>query len=203
MKYDYVFKIILIGDANVGKTTIIHSFTENKVDLMNMPTIGVEYIPKVIRLQDGTKVKLAIWDTAGQERYRSIIRSYFRDVVGVIVVYDITHKQTFDHVSHWIELSNTECHVTPTICVVGNKLDLAPYRMVPDKINTFEMWHEITAIQNDPKQISAIFTDMAEAIYKKIQTGELDLAKTAAETRTTLQLEKKTKSFPGKKKCCL
>ncbi|KAK8550864.1 hypothetical protein V6N12_039547 [Hibiscus sabdariffa] len=96
-EYDYLFKIVLIGDSGVGKSNILSRFTRNEFCLDSKSTIGVEFATRTLQVE-GKTVKAQIWDTAGQERYRAITSAYYRGAVGALLVYDITKRQTFDNV---------------------------------------------------------------------------------------------------------
>lgn len=89
--YDFLFKIVLIGDSGVGKTNLLSRFTKNEFNLESKPTIGVEFATKTINI-DGKNIKAQIWDTAGQERYRAITNAYYRGAVGALTLYDITRE---------------------------------------------------------------------------------------------------------------
>ncbi|OON22933.1 Ras family protein, partial [Opisthorchis viverrini] len=122
-QFSYLFKFLIIGTAGAGKTCILRRYTERKF-IGNMPhTIGAEFGSKIISV-DGTAVKIQIWDTAGQERFRSMARSYYHDAVGALLVYDITNRDSFNALSHW--LSDVRQLAAPEVVVilVGNKLDL-------------------------------------------------------------------------------
>ena len=93
----YLFKIIIIGDAGVGKSNILIRYTQNEFDSSMKPTIGIEFSSKTIKI-DQKKVKLQIWDTAGQERYKAVAKQYYKGAVGVMIVYDITKKKSFESV---------------------------------------------------------------------------------------------------------
>ncbi|KAK8601630.1 hypothetical protein V6N12_051459 [Hibiscus sabdariffa] len=101
-EYDYLFKIVLIGDSGVGKSNILSRFTRNEFCLESKSTIGVEFATRTLQVE-GKTVKAQIWDTAGQERYRAITSAYYRGAVGALIVYDITKRQSFDNVQrkHW------------------------------------------------------------------------------------------------------
>ena len=101
--YDYLFKIVLIGDSGVGKSNLLSRFVKNEFNLESKATIGVEFAPKTLLLDNGQIVKAQIWDTAGQERYRAITSTYYRGAVGALVVYDITKTKTFESVERWLE----------------------------------------------------------------------------------------------------
>uniref|UniRef100_A0A7N0SY52 Uncharacterized protein n=1 Tax=Kalanchoe fedtschenkoi TaxID=63787 RepID=A0A7N0SY52_KALFE len=121
--YDYLFKLVLIGDSGVGKSNLLSRFTKNEFNLESKSTIGVEFATRSLNV-DGKIIKAQIWDTAGQERYRAITSAYYRGAVGALLVYDVTRRATFENVERWLnELRN---HTDPNIVVmlVGNKSDL-------------------------------------------------------------------------------
>ncbi|MES1922027.1 Ras-related protein Rab2BV [Bonamia ostreae] len=101
-EYDYLYKIVLIGDSGVGKTNIISRFHHNEFSKEFKTTIGVEFSSKTVQL-NGKKIKAQIWDTAGQERYRAITAAYYRGAKGAFIVFDISSKQSFDNVAKWHE----------------------------------------------------------------------------------------------------
>merc|ERR1711937_229443 len=101
--FDYLFKVVLIGDSAVGKSQLLSRFTRNEFMLQSKSTIGVEFATRSIQV-DGKTVKAQIWDTAGQERYRAITSAYYRGAVGALLVYDIAKESTFDNVKNmWLE----------------------------------------------------------------------------------------------------
>lgn len=122
-EYDYLFKLVLIGDSGVGKSNLLSRFTRNEFNLESKSTIGVEFATKSLTV-DGKVIKAQIWDTAGQERYRAITSAYYRGAVGALLVYDVTRHITFDNVSRW--LKELRDHTDPNIVVmlIGNKSDL-------------------------------------------------------------------------------
>ena len=127
---DYVFKIILIGDTGCGKSCILYHFIEGRRRQgASKYTIGVEYGSRVVTVA-GKQLKLKIWDTAGHERFRSVTHSYYRDTQGAVVVYDITERDTYEHLLYWCNDARTLGD--PDICVViaGNKLDRRADRRV-------------------------------------------------------------------------
>ena len=97
-EYDYLFKLLLIGNSSVGKSSLLFRFVENVWDDSFVPTIGVDFKLKTLEV-NGKKVKLQIWDTAGQERFKNITASYYRGGNGVLVVYDITERESFDNLT--------------------------------------------------------------------------------------------------------
>ncbi|XP_077252248.1 ras-related protein RIC2 [Tasmannia lanceolata] len=121
--YDYLFKLVLIGDSGVGKSNLLSRFTRNEFSLESKSTIGVEFATRSLNV-DGKVIKAQIWDTAGQERYRAITSAYYRGAVGALLVYDVTRHSTFENVERW--LKELRDHTDPNIVVmlIGNKSDL-------------------------------------------------------------------------------
>ncbi|XP_050384438.1 ras-related protein Rab11D [Argentina anserina] len=122
-EYDYLFKLVLIGDSGVGKSNLLSRFTRNEFNLESKSTIGVEFATKTLSVDDKV-IKAQIWDTAGQERYRAITSAYYRGAVGALLVYDVTRHATFENVARW--LKELRDHTDPNIVVmlIGNKSDL-------------------------------------------------------------------------------
>ncbi|KAA8526256.1 hypothetical protein F0562_008541 [Nyssa sinensis] len=129
-EYDYLFKLVLIGDSGVGKSNLLSRFTRNEFNLESKSTIGVEFATRSLNI-DGKVIKAQIWDTAGQERYRAITSAYYRGAVGALLVYDVTRHVTFENVRRW--LKELRDHTDPNIVVmlIGNKSDLRHLVAVP------------------------------------------------------------------------
>ena len=128
-EYDYLFKIVLIGDSGVGKSNILSRFTKNEFNLESKTTIGVEFATKSI-ISDNKIIKAQIWDTAGQERYRAITNAYYRGAVGALLVYDITKPFTFENVEKWLKELREHAEPHIVVMLVGNKSDLKNLRAV-------------------------------------------------------------------------
>lgn len=127
--YDYLFKVVLIGDSGVGKSNLLSRFTRNEFNLDSKSTIGVEFATKSIKVEAKT-VKAQIWDTAGQERYRAITSAYYRGAVGALLVYDISKQVTFENVERWLKELRDHAEPNIVIMLVGNKSDLKHKRAV-------------------------------------------------------------------------
>lgn len=127
--YDYLFKIILIGDSGVGKSCILIRFSDDKYRETYISTIGVDFKIKTIE-HDHKIIKLQIWDTAGQERFRNITSSYYRGSHGIIIVFDLTDKESFENIQDWIREINKYAFEGVSKIIVGNKSDLYDRRMV-------------------------------------------------------------------------
>ncbi|KZV15220.1 hypothetical protein F511_28569 [Dorcoceras hygrometricum] len=128
--YDLSFKILLIGDSAVGKSSLLVSFISNVVDDL-APTIGVDFKIKFLTV-GGKRLKLTIWDTAGQERFRTLTSSYYRGAQGIILVYDVTRRDTFTNLSD-VWAKELELYSTDENCIkmlVGNKVDIGSDQVV-------------------------------------------------------------------------
>ncbi|KFM10301.1 Ras-related protein Rab-25, partial [Aptenodytes forsteri] len=135
--YNFVFKVVLIGESGVGKTNLLSRFTRNEFNHdsrttigVDRTTIGVEFSTRTILVGDAV-VKAQIWDTAGLERYRAITSAYYRGAVGALVVFDITKHQTYDVVDRWLKELYDHAEASIVVMLVGNKTDLAQAREVP------------------------------------------------------------------------
>jgi len=125
--YAYLFKYIIIGDTGVGKSCLLLQFTDKRFQPVHDLTIGVEFGARMVTI-DGKQIKLQIWDTAGQESFRSITRSYYRGAAGALLVYDITRRETFNHLTTWLEDARQHSNSNMTIMLIGNKSDLESRR---------------------------------------------------------------------------
>nr|CAD1834314.1 unnamed protein product [Ananas comosus var. bracteatus] len=130
--YDYLFKVVLIGDSGVGKSNLLSRFTRNEFSLESKSTIGVEFATRSIHVDDKV-VKAQIWDTAGQERYRAVTSAYYRGAVGALVVYDVTRHITFENVERWLKELRDHTDANIVIMLVGNKRTCAIYGPCPPR----------------------------------------------------------------------
>jgi Ras-related protein Rab-1A len=128
--YDYLFKLLLIGDSGVGKSCLLLRFADDVFSETYISTIGVDFKIRTIEL-DGKVVKLQIWDTAGQERFRTITSSYYRGAHGIIIVYDVTDQGSYNSVKSWLEEIRLYADTKVNRLLVGNKCDLEAKRAVP------------------------------------------------------------------------
>jgi len=126
--YDHLFKLLIIGDSGVGKSSLLVRFADNQFSGNYITTIGVDFKIRTIEL-NGERVKLQIWDTAGQERFRTITSTYYRGTHGVIVVYDVASGDSFANVKRWLHEINQNCDEVSRI-LVGNKCDDPDRRVV-------------------------------------------------------------------------
>lgn len=127
--FDFLFKIILIGDSNVGKTCLVQSFKSGLFSERQQNTIGVDFTVRTLSI-DGRRVKMQVWDTAGQERFRTITQSYYRSAHGAMITYDISRRDTFDSVERWLHELQRFGAANLVTALIGNKRDLEAERQV-------------------------------------------------------------------------
>jgi len=186
---DYIFKYILLGDASVGKSNILLRYTKNQFCGEMNPTLGFEFFSKDISCGD-KKVKLQLWDTAGQERFRSLTKQYYKNIKGIVLVYDITKPKSFENLSKWISECATNLGESnlPPVVVVGNKKDLTDERIITrEKAQEFATekgyyFFETSAKDNSDMSIEQVFDLLTKRIVDENEN-----------------IEKTTKLNPGEK----
>lgn len=161
--YKFLFKVVLVGNAGVGKTCLVRRFTQGLFPPGQGATIGVDFLIKTIEV-DGEKVKLQIWDTAGQERFRSITQSYYRSAHALVLVYDISTRSTFECVPVWIREIEQYANPRALLALVGNKVDRED-REVPTHVgeefaNTYDMFFLETSAK-EADNVEKLFTEIA------------------------------------------
>jgi len=198
--YDHLFKLLIIGDSGVGKSSLLLRFADNTFSGNYITTIGVDFKIRTIEV-DGDKVKLQIWDTAGQERFRTITSTYYRGTHGVIVVYDVTSGESFANVKRWLHEIEQNCDVVNRI-LVGNKND-APDRKVvlTEDAQRFADQMGIQLFETSAKENINV-----EEMFNAITRLVLRMKKEQKEKQhqqdhdTTVNLQKSKKQ--SKRKCC-
>ena len=203
-KIKIAFKLLLMGDSQVGKTSLLLNYTEHIFPEEHIATIGVEYKDKYI-IKDNYNIRLQIWDTAGQERFRSITKSIYRNANGVLFVYDITNKESFANIKNWIkDLQNVGNDIKGII--VGNKIDLDPERII-DKKDLEEMAnkYQMPFIETSAKQntfVNDAFNLIIDELLKD-RTEEQIVEMFSRKTKSDLSVTtKKTNEKMKKNGCC-
>lgn len=188
-EYDFLFKVVLIGDSGVGKSNLLSRFTRNEFNLESRSTIGVEFATRSITV-DGKTIKAQIWDTAGQERYRAITSAYYRGAVGALLVYDIAKHLTYENVERWLKELRDHADTNIVIMLVGNKADLRHLRAVPqDEANSFAEKNNLSFIETsalDSSNVEKAFTTILTDIYRIVSQKQLD-----AKSETSLKQDSK------------
>ncbi|KAI3385659.1 hypothetical protein SNEBB_004709 [Seison nebaliae] len=176
--YSYIFKYIIIGDMGVGKSCLLHQFTERKFMDDCPHTIGVEFGTRIIDVTN-KKIKLQIWDTAGQERFRAVTRSYYRGAAGALMVYDISRRQTFTHLNNWLSDAKLLTNPNTVMILIGNKADLEEHRDVTyEEAKKFADENNLLFIETSAltgENVEEAFLKTAQDIYKNVQNGVLDI----------------------------
>ena len=185
--YDYLFKLLLIGDSGVGKSCLLLRFADDTYTESYISTIGVDFKIRTIDL-DGKQIKLQIWDTAGQERFRTITSSYYRGAHGIIIVYDVTDDESFNNVKQWLHEIARYANEDVNKLLVGNKSDLANKRAVTtEQGKELAETNSIAFLETSAKRstnVEQAFTTMAEQIRKRIPTA--GAPKTTADTKVKI-----------------
>jgi Ras-related protein Rab-1A len=127
--YDYIFKVLLLGDSSVGKTCFLLRFSDDTFTDNHISTIGLDYRLKMVSVNESV-IKLQIWDTAGQDRFRAITKNYYKGAHGIILLYDVTNTQSFNNIKNWISQIKENTTEKVKICLVGNKCDMDGNRKI-------------------------------------------------------------------------
>lgn len=206
MSYSYLFKYIIIGDTGVGKSCLLLQFTDKRFQPVHDLTIGVEFGARLITI-DNQQIKLQIWDTAGQESFRSITRSYYRDAAGALLVYDITRRDSFLHLTRWLEEARQNGNPNMTVMLIGNKSDLEHRRAVSTKEGeAFAQQNGLVFLETSAKTASNVesaFLKTAECVYSKIKEGIYDPSREGNGVKLGVMASSGTpKASSAKAGCC-
>ena len=127
---EITYKVLLLGDSSVGKTCFLKRYIDNTFQDAYLSTIGFDFKFKNVTLKDGKKVKVQLWDTAGQERFRTIAKSYYKGAHGIVLIYDVTSKRTYENIRKWLNQIKEEASNRISIILVANKIDCEGEREV-------------------------------------------------------------------------
>ncbi|KAL2143293.1 hypothetical protein VTI28DRAFT_10600 [Corynascus sepedonium] len=175
-EYDFLFKVVLIGDSGVGKSNLLSRFTRNEFNLDSKSTIGVEFATRSIQIDNKT-IKAQIWDTAGQERYRAITSAYYRGAVGALLVYDISKSLSFENVTRWLKELRDHADSNIVIMLVGNKTDQRHLRAVPTEDGkNFASENGLSFIETsalEATNVDLAFQNILTSIYQIVSSKSL------------------------------
>lgn len=216
----YQFRIIVVGDSKVGKSSLITQFVDGTYRDDGDQTIGVMFYAKVVDIGDtkSTTVKLQLWDTAGQERYRSITKSYYRNVAGCMLVFDMTNQKSFDAMTSWLDEARmcADPH-EPVFILVATKTDLDAQRQVSrEAAENFALCNGMDYIETSAKRninVEEAFKLLAKSIYARMNSKEKRLSiqedwegikrgPNAGSLRVTSSREGSNAQERGRKFCC-
>ena len=198
--FETLIKLAIIGDSNVGKSNFLFKFIEGQFSPLHVATIGFDYKSRVVTLPKSKKrVKLQIWDTAGQEKYMSINKNLFQRVQGIMLMYDISNEESFNHLNKWIEHIKENSSGSPVI-LIGNKSDLEKQSKVSkENGETFAKSHNLLFFEASAKNgtnVNESFLKLGEIIIKDEKFIE-----NRDKNKTEYVISKNT-SKKTKKKCC-
>lgn len=168
--YDYLYKLLLVGEAGVGKSSLLLRYADDTFSETYLSTIGVDFKIKTITVGDKV-VKLQIWDTAGQERFKTITSSYYKGAHGFLIIYDISDRESFENLQKWLEEIKTHASSEASMVIVGNKSDLHGARQVSyDEGQQFASslgFSFIEASAKDSSSLEEAFTTLVQDITTK------------------------------------
>lgn len=205
--YDYLYKIVLIGDSGVGKSNLLSRFTRDEFLLESRSTIGVEFATKSTTI-NGKVIKVQIWDTAGQEKYRAITTTYYRHAVGALLVYDISKRVTFESLERWLQEMRDHADASIVIMVVGNKSDLkSQTATLSDEALAFAEKNNLAFIETsalDSTNVETAFMKLISEIYKLMSARQVSDASyaTAGGNVVYIQPAAPTPPPPQRRACC-
>ena len=216
VEFDYLLKYIVVGDSSVGKTNILNYYKGSSFDENTQPSIGVQFIAKNIQIDNKT-FRLQIWDTAGQECFRAMTKTYYKNSSCAFIVYDITEKETFEHIEYWIKECKKVAPETILFVLIGNKSDLNNKREITYDVGSeYANKNKMLFYETSAKSgynIEKIFRESAEHINNNIKEGKYDLTDDACgvkickveKTLSAIELDYESSQANVKnrrKKCC-
>ena len=208
--YQYIFKVILIGDSNTGKTSLINRFVNKTFDEKYLCTIGVDFFMKTIEVDEQT-IKLQIWDTAGMEKYKSISSSYYRGSHAAFVIFDLTNKNTFDSITKWIEAyhKSNNPQFQKNVILIGNKSDLVDSREITRaeaenfaKMNKMMYWETSAKEGNN---VEEVFTYIGQLLFETYKDENALVGNSLFMNKDNTQSDSKFTNIlhiTDRKKCC-
>jgi len=198
--YDYLIKLLLIGDSGVGKSCLLLRFSEDLFNPSFITTIGIDFKIRTIEL-DGKRIKLQIWDTAGQERFRTITTAYYRGAMGILLVYDVADEKSFSNIRNWIR--NIEQHATDSVnkMLIGNKCDVPDKKIETEKGRALADEYQIKFLETSAKtsqNVEEAFISLAKDIKKRL----MDAPSPSGPVQQTPVVTVEAKNPQGHRPCC-
>ena len=192
--FDYRFKIMILGESMVGKTSIINRYVNDKFGERYLCTIGIDFQEKII-VKNDKEIKLQIWDTAGQERYRNVTKSYFQSSNGFILAYDISNKESFNQIKYWLDQIKTTSEESTKYILVGTKCDLDEREVPEEKGINLAQKLGIKFLETSAK-LNININETFETLIDEI------LLNFKVEKRKSLMISSKKMNKKNKKNCC-
>jgi len=203
--YDYLFKLLLIGDTAVGKSSLLLRFTEDTFNPSFISTIGIDFKVKTVDI-DGKRVKLQVWDTAGQERFRTITTAYYRTAQGIILTYDVTNAESFGNLKMWAKAIDQHAAKSVNRILVGNKCDLADKRVIEtSKGQELAAEFGIKFFETSAKnsiQVDDAFMSLARDIKKRVDQEDPSNSDSPTDTKKLGESGSGGEGKGDKRTCC-
>ena len=194
-KLDYQYKILILGDATVGKTSLLIRYIDNKFDADSLATLGVDVRYKFVTMNN-KKIRMDIWDTAGQERFKNIAKNYYKDAHAVIFVFDVNIKKTTEKIKYWLDDANENVAKETVKVLVGNKIDLGGTRQVNlEQMKALGEKYKMEVFEASAKTgvgVSEIFTYLVSQLTKNPNIGMVMPDDESTVRKNSLALDKKT-----------
>lgn len=193
-------KILLVGNSSVGKTCIFLRYSEDLFNENHLSTIGLDYFTKDFEMDDGQRMTFQIWDTAGQDRFKSIVKNYFKGAHGILLIYDVTSRKSFDALTHWLNqiTDNSSQHIK--ILVIGNKCDCSNREVTKTEgkelANRMGYEYVETSAKNG-ENINEAFQNICNIAYVQYKNSREEEMQTIIKLKEQAELDKKQQ-----KNCC-
>ncbi|KAJ5072728.1 small gtp binding protein rab8 [Anaeramoeba ignava] len=189
-EYDYLINLLMIGDSGVGKSSLLLRFSDDKFSPTFISTIGIDFKTRLIELED-KKIKLQIWDTAGQERFRTITAAYYRNAMGIMLVYDVTDANSFGNISNWLKNIQMNANENVSKILLGNKIDMKEGRKI-ETSKGIELAEEIgipffETSAKDNINVEESFLSITKDILNRKEQN--DLTENQSKSKTTIDLK--------------
>ena len=194
-EYEYLIKILIVGDSTVGKTNLIKKYVENKFNESYFASTGIDLITTSIKIE-GKSFKIQIWDTAGQEKYRAMTKNLFLKTQGIVIIFDISNETSFINLKSWMNDIKEECSADIPMILVGNKLDLEDKRVIDkERAMEFAKNEKLEYIETSSKtgeNINKALSLIIEKIYQRADSN----------SNFSFTLDDGTVKKKSKKMCC-
>ena len=194
-EYEYLIKILIVGDSTVGKTNFIKKYVENKFNESYFASTGIDLITTSIKIE-GKSFKIQIWDTAGQEKYRAMTKNLFLKTQGIVIIFDISNEISFINLKSWMNDIKEECSADIPMILVGNKLDLEDRRIIDkERAMEFAKNEKLEYIETSSKtgeNINKALSLIIEKIYQRADSN----------SNFSFTLDDGTVKKKSKKMCC-
>lgn len=193
--YDYLIKLMLIGDSGVGKSSLLLKFADDTFDTTGVPTVGIDFKLRTIEINN-KKIKLQLLDTAGQERFRTITHAHFRNAMGAILVFDVTSRKSFDNINFWIEyIDKSSVNKIPKI-IIGNKIDLNKREVNRNEAEALGYPYFETSAKTG-ESVDNAFYNLTKTVIEKVKNFNVNIPNSPDNNRVVIHDSKKQQS-----KCC-